>query len=174
MSGQKNSGNRGAKKESGVEKKNNRFVTNILDDLRSDEGLDQIRIARVLKKFGNGRVEVFFVKTVKGIEYPTVAQAVIRGSFRGRGKRSVWIDIGSIVVLADVGLAGSAEFEIVAVLSSGQIHEIKKEMTIDPRILAVDAVDTTKLMSGEALTEGGFEFDYGTVPAEPEIDVDAI
>ena len=114
------------------------------------------------------------MKMVKGIEYPTVAQAVIRGSFRGRGKRSVWIDIGSIVVLADVGLAGSAEFEIVAVLSSSQIHDIKKEMTIDPRILAVDAVDTSKLMSGEALTDGGFEFDYAGGSAEPEIDVDAI
>lgn len=174
MSGQKNSGNRGAKKESGVAIKNRRFVSNILDDLRSDEGLDEIRFARVLKKFGNGRVEVFFVKTINKIEYPTIAQAVIRGSFRGRGKKSVWIDIGSIVVLADVGLGGSAEFEIVAVLSPEQVHDIKKEIKIDPRILAVDAIDSTKLMSGQPLTDGGFEFDYEAASAEPDVDIDAI
>jgi hypothetical protein len=174
MQPQKNSGNRGSKKESGVSTKNRRFVQNLIDDLRSDADVSEISIARVLSKLGNGRVEIFYVKNdEKGIPRSHLEQAIIRGSFRGKGKRSVWIDIGSIVAIANVGLSGSACNEIMAVIPPEQIRDMRKEFNIDPRILAIDMVDEKVLMSDIPMGEGGFEFEAGE-EKEEEIDIDAI
>lgn len=156
MPPQKNSGNRGSKKESGVSAKNRRFIQAFLDDVRKEGKVSDVYVARVLKKVGNGRVEVFYMDS-KG--KPQMTQTVIRGSFRGKGKHAVWIETGSIVVVADSGIGGSAEFEIMAVLSSDQVRDLSKEMDIDPRILAIDNTDEKALMSGAALDEGGYVFD---------------
>jgi hypothetical protein len=173
MQPQKNTGNRGSKKESGVSSKNRRFVQNLIDDLRADVELSEVYIGRVLKKLGNGRTEVFFMKKNKdGVLLPNISQAIIRGSFRGKGKRSVWIDVGSVVAIADVGLAGSASHEIMAVIPPEQIRDMKKEFDIDPRIIAFDLTDPVALMSDIMPGDVGFEFDAG--PAEEEINIDAI
>jgi hypothetical protein len=175
MQPQKNSGNRGSKKESGVSTKNRRFVQNLIDDLRKNEDVSEISIARVLGKLGNGRVEVFYVKNDdKGIPRSHIEQAVIRGSFRGKGKRSVWFDIGSIVAIANVGLSGSACNEIMAVIPPEQIRDMRKEFNIDPRILAIYIIDEKVLMSDIPIGEGGFEFEGGDDEKEEEIDIDTI
>lgn len=142
MPPQKNSGNRGSKKEAAVTSKNNRFVQTLIEDARNDGNVEDIYIARILKKMGNGRMEAFYIDAAGR---PQTRQTLIRGSFRGKGKRGVWIDIGSVVVMADSGIPGSAEFEIVAVLSHDQIRDLRKEMDIDPRILAVDNTDVDAL-----------------------------
>ena len=101
-----------------------------------------------------------------------MTQAIIRGSFRGRGKRSVWIDENSIVIVADSGLGGSAEFEIMALLSSDEIRDIRKVKELDPRILATDVMDASQLMTDcPILSEPGFEFDGAN---QAEVDVDNI
>ena len=154
---QKNSGNRGAKNMSGVATKNARFIKEFIDEIRGENDLDDIHVARILQKKGNGRVEAFFVdRKMK----PTIVQAIIRGTFSGKGKRSAWIDVNSIVIIANNGISGAAEFSIMAVLSPDQIHDIKKFMPIDSRILALDVSDTSQLMVGNHVeTDGGFEFE---------------
>lgn len=166
---QKNSGNKRSKKESGVASKNRRFIQNFVDDIRKDGSVSDIYICRVLKKMGNGRVEIFYVDEDKK---PKIVQSIIRGSFRGKGKHAVWIETGSVVVVSHSDLSGSAEYEIMAVLTTEQLHEIRKEMEIDPRIFAIENTDATQLLTGNT-DEGGFVFDT-TVEKEEEIDIAAI
>lgn len=145
MSGQKNSGNKGRKRESGVSKRHNLLISNLMSDLRNEGKADDVYIARVLRKLGNGRVEVFYVtKEIQqtfdreGIEiekevYVThEGQAIIKGSFRGRGKHSVWVDLGGIVVVSDTGLG---ILEIVGVLTQEQLNDISKTSFVDERIM---------------------------------------
>jgi hypothetical protein len=163
MPPQKNTGNKGAKRETGVSMKNRKFVQSFFDDIRNEGSVADVYVSRILKKMGNGRVEAFYVDSEKK---PQTVQAVIRGSFRGKGKRSVWIEDNAIVIIADSGIGGSAEFEIVAVLSPEQLRDLRKEMEIDPRVTAFEVVDTEILMSDKPIDEGGFEFE---TPEEPEL-----
>lgn len=150
--------------------KNRKFIQTFLQDVREESDTSDIYIARVLKKMGNGRMEVFFVDSK---QHPHVVQAIIRGSFRGKGKRSVWIDDNSIVIIADSGIGGSAAFEIMAMLSTDEIHELKKTKEVDPRILAINVTDTAQLMSDQPLkVENGFEFDTSENKEDEEIDID--
>jgi hypothetical protein len=119
-------------------------------------------------------MEVFFVDNAKKTEKGTVTQAKIPGKFSGRGKHSVWIDVGTFVAVADSGISGSAEFEIVAVFSPDQMRDISKEFDVDPRILAVDVTDgaqlTSRTMQSSELTSG-YEFD--TIDEE-DVEIDDI
>jgi hypothetical protein len=176
MPPQKNNGNRGAKKETGVSAKNRRFKQNFLDDLRKEGEVANVHIARILRRMGDGRMEVFYVEKV-GVKNETrgkVAQAVIRGSFRGRGKHSVWIDVGSFVAIAETGVSGSAALEIVAVFAPDEMRDIASEFDVDSRVLAVDNVDAKQLLAskGGVASDAGFEF--GTIDEEEELDIDDI
>lgn len=164
MPPQKNSGAKRSKKESGVASKNRRFIQALLDDVRNNESVEDIYIGRVIRKLGNGRVEVFYIDA-KG--RPQLQQSSIRGSFRGKGKHAVWIDNGSVVVIADSGIGGASEFEIMAVLSHEQIHDLSQEMDIDARVLALHMTDEKTLMSGVGREEG-FVFE-GIEDIEEEI-----
>ena len=97
------------------------------------------------RKLGNGRVEVFYVakekeKTFdhegneieKDVYKSYEKQATIKGSFRGRGKHSVWIDVGTAVAVADAGLG---HLMIMAVLTRDQLQDIAKTSYVDERIL---------------------------------------
>jgi hypothetical protein len=170
MPPQKNAGNKGAKRETGVSVKNRKFIQSFLDDTRNEGSVEDVYISRIMRKMGNGRVEVFFVDKKNR---PMIVQAIIRGSFRGKGKRSVWIEDNAIVMVADSGIGGSAEYEIVAVLTPENIRDLRKETTIDPRVLAVDVVDSAVLMSDKPMnSDGGFEFE--APEEEEEINVDDI
>ena len=173
MPPQKNAGNRSAKKESEISAKNRRFKQDFLHDLRAEGGVENVYIARVLRKMGDGRMEVFYVRPVgkAGETRGVVAQAVIRGSFRGRGKRSVWIDVGSFTAVAETGLGGSIGLEIVAVFSPDEMRDISKEFDVDARVLAVDSTDGAVLLSSKMTSTNntGYEFD-----AIGEVDVDDI
>ena len=176
MPPQKNSGNKGAKSGiTGASLKNRKFVQNFLDDLRKDGVVADVHIARILRKMGNGRMEVFYVDNAKKTAKGAVTQAKIPGKFSGRGKRSVWIDVGTFVAVADSGISGSAEFEIVAVFSPDQMRDISKEFNVDPRVLAVDITDGAQLVSKSVASMGqsaGYEFDI--IGEEEEVDVDEI
>lgn len=177
MPPQKNKGNRGAKKETGVSAKNRRFKQNFLDDLRSEGEVANVHIARVLHDYGNGRMQVFYVEKVgtKGETRGKESQAVIRGSFRGRGKHSVWIGEGSFVAIAETGVSGSAALEIVAVFSPDEMRDIASEFEVDPRILAVDNTDAKQLLANKmpSSAERGYEFE--TISEDDEdLDIDDI
>ena len=157
MPPQKNSGNKGAKRESGTSVKNNRFVSDLLSDLRNDESVNDIFIARVSKKLGNGRLETeYYIKNeVTNDLTHHVKHAVIPGRFRGKGKHSVWIDVGSVVALGDAGVG--ADLVIMAVLTRQQLKEISKSMYIDERIMNADSSKTDE-------TEDGYEFEEEQKP----------
>lgn len=152
MPPQKNSGTKGAKRESGTSMKNKRFVNDLLSDLKNEEDVEDIYIARVSKKLGNGRLETeFYTKdqATDQIAHHT-KHAVIPGRFRGKGKHSVWIDVGSVVALGDAGVG--ADLIIMAVLTRQQLKEISKSMYIDERIMNADSSKADE-------ADDGFEFE---------------
>lgn len=153
-----------SRKVTNLMNKNKNFVQAYLDDLKSGDMPVDVHLARVLKKLGDGRVEVFYIGANNK---PTLSHAVIRGSFRGKGKHAVWIDPGSIVLAADSGIPGSASLEIMAVLNQGDVDSIRKYTNIDSRILAVDNTDGARLVEG-----GGAE--DGIMFEDEEVNIDAI
>lgn len=177
MPPQKNSGNRGAKRETGASKKNRMFIQDFMDDMRKEGHVDDVYIGRVLRRLGDKRMEVFYTETVKNDQKGRVVQAKIPGKFSGKAKHSVYIDIGTFVAVANTGVSGSAEYEIVAVFSPDQMRDISKEFKLDPRVLAVDNTDaqqlvTTKMSSKD---EVGYDFDViGENDDEDELDIDDI
>lgn len=145
MPPQKNSGNKKGKRETGVSVKNRHFIGDLMSDLRQNGHVDDVYLGRVTRKLGNGRVEVFYVareveKTFdsegndveKSVYKSYEKQATIKGSFRGKGKHSVWIDVGTAIAVADAGLG---QLMIMAVLTRDQVQEIAKTSYVDERVL---------------------------------------
>ena len=162
MPPQKNSGQKASKRDSGVSRKNSKFISSFME-----VGDTNAFVGRVIGKCGSGRMDVFYLDG----KYPKTVQAVIRGTFRGKGKRSVWIDVGSIVLLTDSGLDGARQFEIMAILSPNDIQELKKSTELDHRILAVDNVDKAALLAEKQPDpSGGFDF----IAEEEEVELDEL
>lgn len=155
--------------------RNNRcLVDDLLDDIRNNEKLEDVHVARVLKRMGNGRMEVFYMKAADDDFEETAKQMLVqqivpmRGGLKGKGKKSVWVDIGSLVVLAETGLAGTTH-EIVAVFSPEQVAKLRRiRPDMDDRFFASVASDPA-----EAKEEGGFEFTEKEDDNE-DVDVDNI
>jgi hypothetical protein len=116
-----------------------------MEDLHYDGKVDGVYIGRVTRKFGNGRVEVFYVAMEKENTFDNMGnevekevprsyekQAIIKGSFRGRGKHSVWIEAGGIVLVSDTGVG---ILEIAGILTQEQLNTIAKTSFVDERIL---------------------------------------
>jgi hypothetical protein len=168
MPPQKNSGNKKAKRETGIAVKNRKFIADMLYDYRKEGKVEDIYIGRVTRMLGNGRVDVFYVakeiETVfdkdgdeieKEVYNSYEKQASIRGSFRGRGKHSVWIGVGTAVAIADCNLKnlnGVDMLEIRAVLTRDQLKEISTEIHVDGRVL-------NGVQDGENTVEDAIEFD---------------
>lgn len=168
MPPQKNAGNRGAKRETGASIKNRKFVHNFIDDLRSEGAVDHVHIGRVIRRLGDGRMEVFYVEKVKGEQRGKAAQAKIPGKFSGRGKHSVWIDVGSFVAISDTGVNGSAAFEISAVFTPEQMRDIAKEFELDPRLLMVDNTDSSQLVNNKTTKHDAAGYEFDTVEEQEE------
>jgi len=167
MPSQKNSGNRGSQRESPIAKKNDSFFTKYLSDLQSDGAVEDVYVGRILTRYGNGRMGVFMLMD----ERATIVNAHIRGLFRGKGKHSVPLDIGTIVLVNDTNISGGNQYEIVCGLSPDHIYALRKATTLDSRILS-NEIDEDTLMKGEKIEMGGF--DIGGVDEEDELDDDEI
>lgn len=154
MPPQKNAGNRGAKNDSGVSSKNQKFIRDLMFDMKKDGSVEDVFIGKVTKRLGNGRMEVHYIENEK----LNKTIALIRGCFRGKGKRSVWIDVGSFVAIASTGVSGSLAYEIMAVLTPSEAQDIG----VDPRILNYE--------THKPDIKDGFEFDHVT----DNIDIDNI
>lgn len=111
-------------------------------------------LGRVVKRLGNGRMEVFAQGANKGVHTLNVP---LRGGMTGRAKKSMWVDANKLVLISETGLSG-ASHEIVAVLEPGHIETVKK-FELDPRFFM--ASDTPE-------EDAGFEF------AESDVDIDEI
>jgi hypothetical protein len=104
-----------------------------------------------------------------------VTQAKIPGKFSGRRKHSVWMDIGTFVAVADSGISGSAEFEIVAAFTPDQMREISKEFNVDPRVLAVDVTDVVQLKGNSMKTNSNAGYVFDVIREEDsEVEIDDI
>lgn len=165
MPSQKKSGERGSQRQTGTSKKNNSFFDAYLNDIRTDGHVDNVYVGRVIRNMGNGRVEVFYA----GEHTARVVLATIRGLFRGKGKHSVTIGVNSIVLIADSGVSGPAQFEIMCLLSPDHIREVRKVVPLDNRILSFETTDETELMKGEVADVGGFD-----IGGEEDVDIDNI
>jgi len=178
------SGHKAQRNSEGSKARHNReFIDDLLDDYRKGETIDDVYVGRVLRRMGCGRMEVFYTKTVVdahdedllAMDAPTkkapkvrtvdVQQIIpMRGGLRGKAKKTVWVDIDSLVMIAETGLAGTTH-EIIAVFSPDQVARYRK--------LKPDADERLFLKGGaEAETStGGIVFEAS---AEEEIDVDDI
>jgi hypothetical protein len=125
--------------ESSKARANRTIVDNLLDDYREGMNTDGVHVGRVLRRMGCGRMEVFYTYTdyteEEGKHNVEMTQIMpMRGGLRGKGKKDVWVDPGSLVVIAATGLAGTTH-EIVAVFTPAQISRLRKVKTdLDSRL----------------------------------------
>ena len=180
------SGHKGQRNSEGSKARHNReFIDDLLDDYRKGEIVDDVFVGRVLRRMGCGRMEVFYIKTVTDthdeealaldvaptkkapkIRKVDVQQIIpMRGGLRGKGKKSVWVDVDSLVMIAETGLSG-ATHEIVAVFTDQQVERYKKMMEdADPRLF---------LKGGSERMEKGDAIEFDRTDDNADVDVDAI
>jgi hypothetical protein len=158
------SGHRAQRNSEGSKARNNRcLVDALLDDLRNGESTKGVYVGRVLKRMGSGRMQVFYTGPNGGVEQIMP----MRGGLRGKGKKSVWVDIDSIVMICETGLAGTTH-EIVAVFTESQIAGYKKFVPDANPKLFFKTTATTSDSKDDDLFEASGEED------DDEVDVDGI
>jgi hypothetical protein len=175
------SGHKAQRNSEGSKARNNRcLVDDLLEDIKNGEDVRDVHVARVTKRMGCGRMEVFYLEeviddkkkddwlagdTTKKVECRVVQQIVpMRGGLRGKGKRTVWVDLDSLVMIAETGLAGTTH-EIVAVFSSEQVAKLRRlKPDMDGRYFLKGTADAT------SKDDTGFEFEE----EKEEVDVDNI
>ena len=139
------SGHKAQRNSEGSKARHNReFIDDLLDDYRKGEKVPEVNVGRVLRRMGQGRMEVFYIKdVVEKLDEESLAfdapvkkapkvrkedvQQIIpmRGGLRGKAKKTVWVDIDSLVMIAETGLSGTTH-EIVAVFSPEQVARYRK------------------------------------------------
>jgi len=159
---------KGANSESSTSKKSKKLFNDLLEDLcGSEEDMQGIHFGKVVKKLGEGRMEVIYIFN----DRLETVRAPIKGSIRGRGKRDAWVEVGTFVVLNETGLAGCMSHEIVMPLTSQQVTLLRKQNNIDERLF--EKTETT-------MGEEGIEFEDTEEPEEEvkeeeeELDIDRI
>lgn len=127
------SAHRGQRNSEGSKARHNReFIDDLLDDYRKNEKTDGVFVGRVTRRLGSGRMEVFYMaKRPADEDEPERWEAItrimpMRGGLRGKAKKTVWVDIDSLVMLAETGLAGTTH-EIIAVFSAEQVAKYRKQ-----------------------------------------------
>jgi hypothetical protein len=147
---------KGSNSESSTSMKNKKLFNNLLADVRDDEDIDGILVGRVMRKLGDGRMEVDFIKN----DRLETEKARMKGSIRGRGKKDAWVDVGSYVILNETGVDGALALEIVMPLNPDQVKVLKKEGLISEH-LTVKGVEEND----------GIEFDAGAKEEEEDLEV---
>lgn len=180
------SGHKAQRNSEGSKARNNRcLVDDLLDDIRNGENTQGVNVARVTKRMGCGRMEVFYLEEVveekktdnwmtgeksvnRKVEQRVVQQIMpMRGGLRGKGKRNVWVDLDSLVMIAETGLAGTTH-EIVAVFSPEQIAKLRRlKPDMDERYFLKGNAEVSSKQ------DGGFEFEEEEKEDE-EVDIDNI
>ena len=163
------SGHKAQRNAEGSKARNNRtLVDAYLEDVRDGTSTKGVYVGRVLKRMGSGRMQVFYMGDENGKLVGKEQIIVMRGGLRGKAKRTVWVDVDSVVLIADTGLGGTTH-EIVAVFSETHVALYKKFFPdADPRLF---------LKGGSGSAEKGEEdiFDHSSSSEEDEnVDVDGI
>ena len=156
-----------ANSESERSKKNGRLVEDLVFDLKVRDALEGVHIGRVTRKFGNGRFEVFIVEDLKTGPSPRLLNAPLAGRMRGRGKKDVWVDIDTVVILGTTEMGGSLEFEIIGTISPDRIRDIRKvRPDLDARLFlstATAEVDEECVVFEKEETKNDEEIDLDTI-----------
>lgn len=166
----------------GAKARHNRcFIDDLLDDIRTGEAIEDIQIGRVTKRMGNGRMEVFYLEEVvdetkqdgwmlqegKGKKEHRVVERIIplRGGLTGKAKKTVWVEVDSLVMIVETGLAVTTH-EITAVFSPEQVARLRKlRPDMDKRYFLKGPAETS------VHNDAGFEFEE---EKQGEVDIDAI
>jgi hypothetical protein len=178
-------GGSGHKSQRNSESNKARNNRSIIDDLLSDyanveerkklgmyyEKMDDVYVGRVNRRMGNGRMEVFCCDTrddehegKKTVEKTLIAP--LRGGMRGKGKKSVWVEPGSLVLVLETGLGGAMSHEIVAVFSQEQVAKLRKiKPELSPQLFIKG--------DGDGADESGIIFEAGSED-EGEVNVEDI
>jgi hypothetical protein len=133
---QKNSGNKN-KGQSASHKNHDKLIRDFVDDMMTNGYVEDIYIGKIVRMFGNSRVEVVYQKKVNDEILVDVVQACIPGKFQGRNKRHFWIEMGSLILVADTGLG----FELVGLLSRDDMQTLKKCTKINHNISGDEVID---------------------------------
>ena len=175
------SGHKAQRNSEGSKARHNReFIDMLLDDYRKNEKTDGVYVGRVLRRMGCGRMEVFYIKPVveteevEALAYgearaPKIRMEAtqqimpMRGGLRGKAKKTVRVDIDSLVMIAETGLAGTTH-EIVAVFSPEQVAKYRK--------LFPDADERLFLKGGAEKTETDKEAVIFEEESEDDAEVD--
>ena len=180
------SGHKAQRNSEGSKARHNReFIDDLLEDIKNGESLTDVNVARVTRRMGNGRMEVFYMREVidnedealLATDFPTkkapkvrqeATQQIIpmRGGLRGKGKGTVWVDIDALVMIAETGLSGTTH-EIVAVFSPEQIAKFRRyKPDADERLFLKSGADVEEEKDGIVFDNSG---DTGA-----EVDIDDI
>jgi len=92
----------------------------------------------------------------------------LRGGMRGKGKKSVWVDIDSLVMIAETGLQQTTH-EIVAVFTEDQVRRLRKLLPEADNKLFTKTSNVTETEENE-----GFDFEGEEDEEEEDVDVDNI
>jgi len=92
----------------------------------------------------------------------------LRGGMRGKGKKSVWVDIDSLVMIAETGLQQTTH-EIVAVFTEDQVRRLRKLLPEADNKLFTKTSNVTETEENE-----GFDFEGEEEEEEEDVDVDNI
>lgn len=145
--------------------KNTRLIEDLFADLRVEQTLTGVQIGRVTRKFGNGRFEVFIVEQLKTGPTARTLNAPLAGRMRGKGKKDVWVDVDTLVILGSTDMAGSLEYEIIGMIPRERSRDLRAfRPDLDARIFAVSAT---------ADEEEGIVFEKNE-DEEKEVDIDTI
>ena len=165
------SAHRGQRNSEGSKARHNReFIDDLLDDYKNKQDTTGVFVGRVLRRMGSGRMEVFYMVNKKADvlekeRLEAVQQVmVMRGGLRGKAKKTVWVDIDSLVMIAETGLAGTTH-EIIAVFSPEQVAKY--------RALFPDADERLFMKNGGVAEEeekGGVVFEEEEEDGEFDVD----
>ena len=165
------SGHKAQRNSEGSKARNNRtLIDDYLDDVRNGESTKGVFIGRILRRMGSGRMQVFYLGTENGKTVGKEQIIVMRGGLRGKAKKTVWVDVDSIVLVAETGLSGMTH-EIVGVFSENHVALYRKlNPDADPRLFLKTAP------TGEQSKEEDDElFEAAETSSEDEeVDVDDI
>jgi hypothetical protein len=154
--------------ESSKARNNRTVVDDLLDDYRDKSNTDGVFVGRVLRRMGCGRMEVFYsykkFNEFEGEHAEDRTQIMpMCGALRGKGKKNVWIEPGSLVIVAETGLSGTTH-EIRAVFSDAHVARLRKvKPDLDERLFV-------KMEEGETKDEGGVVFEKD----DEDVDIDDI
>jgi len=160
------SGHKAQKNSEGSKARNNRvFVDKLLDDYANGEEINDVFVGKVTRRFGSGRMEVYFMDKNKQTHLMNIP---LRGGMRGKGKKSVWVDIDSLVMIAETGLQQTTH-EIVAVFTEDQVRRLRKVFPEADEKLFIKTAGSV-----ENSEKDGFEFEAEDEEEEEDVDVDNI